>query len=333
MTTPARPPAPVRADVALVERGLATSRTTARRLIEAGRVRSGGAVVDRPSRPIGAEDPLDVAPAPGGARDYVSRAALKLVGALDALAATPLGAPSLAGRRVLDAGASTGGFTQVALERGAAHVVAVDVGHDQLAAVLRDDPRVTSLEGVNVRDLDPAQVAPAPDVLVTDLSFISLTLVLAPLARALAPRADAVVLVKPQFEVGRAALGKGGVVDDDGARAAALARVLHAAGAAGFDVRAVLPSTVAGEHGNRELLAWLRLADGPSSAAAPPVGTTGPAAADCRLTEAAAAAAAGETVLLASGEPGSPAASGDPLGALSTDLGPACRCRVGEWGT
>lgn len=252
---------PVRADVALVERGLAPSRTAARRLVEAGRVRCDGAAVDRAARLISRSAALTVEPDPAGARDYVSRAAHKLMGALDALAGTAHGGPDLRGRRVLDAGASTGGFTEVALERGAAHVVAVDVGHGQLAAALRADPRVTVLEGVNVRALEPEQVAPAPDALVADLSFISLTLVLAPLARVLAPGSDAVVLVKPQFEVGRSALGKGGVVTDDADRAAAAARVLHAALASGFRVLAVLPSDVAGEHGNRELVAWLRRQD------------------------------------------------------------------------
>ena len=284
-----------RADVALVDRGLAPSRTAARRLVEAGRVRCDGVVVDRPAHPVPVGATLQVDPAEDGSRDYVSRAAHKLAGALDALAATPGGAPDLRGRRVLDAGASTGGFTEVALERGAAHVVAVDVGHDQLAPHLRADPRVTVLEGTNVRELTPEQVAPAPDALVADLSFISLTLVLEPLARTLAAGADAVLLVKPQFEVGRAALGKGGVVVDDDVRAAAVARVLHAAEDAGFHVRAVLPSPVTGEHGNRELVTWLQLDAGHR---ANPSGTHGESDPDCTLAAAAARAARGEIALL-----------------------------------
>lgn len=243
-----------RLDVELVTRGLAPSRTVAQRLIGEGRVSVDGSTVRRPATPVEVGDAIEVAPAD----DYVSRAAGKLAGALDAFATLPCGAPRVAGRRVLDAGASTGGFTQVALRRGAAHVVAVDVGSDQLDPSLREHPRVTVLEHTNVRTIDPALVAPPPELLVADLSFISLTLVLAPLVACLAPVADAVVLVKPQFEVGRERLGSGGVVRSDADRADAAVVVLAAAADAGLRLVAIGPSPVEGTHGNRELVAWLR---------------------------------------------------------------------------
>lgn len=287
-----------RLDVELVSRGLAPSRTSAQRLIAAGNVVVEGVKGARPSTPVGPDTPVRVT----SPERYVSRAAHKLADALDALAATPLGAPDLSGRRVLDAGASTGGFTQVALERGAEHVVAVDVGQGQLVEQLREDPRVTVLEHTNVRHLDPAAVAPAPQVLLADLSFISLTLVLEPLAAVLAPDAEAVVLVKPQFEVGPQ-LARGGVVTDDDARAHAVARVLDAAARVGLDVQALVPSSVSGLHGNREILAWLRRSTGspnqPEMAAGhgspPPLGA-GPAG-DAQRLRLARAAADGHLVL------------------------------------
>lgn len=243
-----------RLDVELTERGLAASRSMAQRLVAEGRVHVAGRVAERASARVDPSTPITVE----AGEDYVSRAAHKLAGALDRLAEAPCGAPVLAGRRVLDAGASTGGFTQVALRRGAAHVVAVDVGAGQLDARLRDRPDVSVLEHTNVRTLDPALVAPAPDVLVADLSFISLTLVLAPLAAALAPTADALLLVKPQFEVGRDRLGSGGVVTDEAARADAVARVLAAGAVEGLRAVAALPSPLAGTHGNHEIVVWLR---------------------------------------------------------------------------
>lgn len=245
-----------RLDVELVVRGLAPSRTRAQRLVEAGRVHLNGEPISRASHSVASTDSLLIAPAPG--EEYVSRAGHKLAGALDSLAASPAGAPVIAGRRVLDAGASTGGFTDVVLRRGAAHVVAVDVGSDQLDSTLRGHPKITLLERVNVRDLQPEQVAPSPDVLVADLSFISLTLVLDPLARCVADDADALVLIKPQFEVGRERLGSGGIVNDARARRQAIIDVLTAAGVAGWRTRALLPSSLPGTHGNLEFVAWLR---------------------------------------------------------------------------
>lgn len=251
----------VRADVELVARGLATSRTQAQRLIAQGDVMLDGRVLGRASTPVAAESVLEVEAGEG----YVSRAALKLAGALDALAATPWSGPAVAGRRVLDAGASTGGFTDVVLRRGAAHVVAVDVGSGQLDARIRADERVTAIEHTNVRRLDPARVGAPADLLVADLSFISLRLVLGPLTACLAHESDALVLVKPQFEVGRERLGSGGIVTNPRAHADAIVGVLGAAAAVGLRARAVLPSPIEGTHGNREFVAWLQRRDAASA--------------------------------------------------------------------
>ena len=245
-----------RLDVELVARGLAPSRTRAQRLIEAGRVHLNSEVASKTSLPVTEADALTVTPALG--EEYVSRAGHKLAGALDALAESPAGAPRIAGRRVLDAGASTGGFTDVVLRRGATHVVAVDVGSGQFDSSLLNRPDITLLEQVNVRDLQPEHVAPAPDLLVADLSFISLTLVLEPLGRCVGPDADGLVLIKPQFEVGRERLGSGGIVNDGRARRQAVIDVLKAARGAGWRTRALLPSPLPGTHGNLEFIAWIK---------------------------------------------------------------------------
>ncbi|MGC2006039.1 TlyA family RNA methyltransferase, partial [Trebonia sp.] len=163
-----------------------------------------------------------------------------------------------AGKRCLDAGASTGGFTDVLLRAGAAHVVAVDVGYGQLAWSLRTDPRVTVLDRVNVRSLDPALVAPPPAVVVADLSFISLTLVLPALVACAAPDADFALMVKPQFEVGKGRVGAGGVVRDPADRAAAVRAVCDAAASLGLGVRDVTASPLPGPAGNVEYFVWLR---------------------------------------------------------------------------
>jgi 23S rRNA (cytidine1920-2'-O)/16S rRNA (cytidine1409-2'-O)-methyltransferase len=186
---------------------------------------------------------------------FASRAGHKLAGALVALGDR---GPDVRGRVCLDAGASTGGFTDVLLRRGAARVVAVDVGHGQLLPELAQDARVESREGVNVRDLAPGDVDPAPGLVVADLSFISLTLVLPALVGVAAPGADLLVMVKPQFEVGRERLGSGGVVREPALRAAAVVDVARAARALGLDVLAVLPSVLPGPSGNVEYFLWLR---------------------------------------------------------------------------
>ena len=184
---------------------------------------------------------------------YASRGGGKLAGALAAFPAL-----RVAGRRCLDAGASTGGFTDVLLRAGAAHVVAVDVGYGQLAWALRSDDRVTVVDRVNVRHLRPEQVAPPPGLVTADLSFISLGLVLPALAACAAPDADFLLLVKPQFEVGKGRVGAGGVVRDPALRAAAVAGVAAAAAEQGLGVAGVTASPLPGPAGNVEYFLWLR---------------------------------------------------------------------------
>lgn len=244
----------MRLDAELVRRGLARSRRQAGELIAAGRVSVDGAPVLRAAAPVEVGRLLEVGDDPDDP-GYASRAGHKLAGALDVW--EPLGL-TVAGRDCLDAGASTGGFTDVLLRRGARHVVAVDVGHGQLRAQIAADPRVDAREGVNVRDLRAGDVDPTPALVVADLSFISLRLVLAPLAAVAAPDADVVVLVKPQFEVGRERLGSGGVVRDLAARRDAVLGVVAAAGEAGLTARDLVVSPLPGTDGNVEYFCWLR---------------------------------------------------------------------------
>ena len=190
---------------------------------------------------------------------WVSRAAEKLVAALAAFVPQGL---TVAGRTAVDAGASTGGFTQVLLHSGARSVVALDVGHGQLAATVAADPRVTERSGCTVRGLRPEDLGGPVDLLVADLSFISLTLVLADLTGLVHPGGDLVVLVKPQFEVGRTRLGKSGVVRRPADRRHALRAVAAAAAAAGASVRGIRTSPIRGGEGNTEYLMWLTRADG-----------------------------------------------------------------------
>src|SRR5690625_4708601 len=243
----------VRIDAELVRRQLARSRGEAAELIEAGRVVLDGVVVSKVARQVSPEQSIRLID-DGGPR-YVSRGAHKLAGAFDRLGAA---APVVAGRRALDAGASTGGFTDVLLRRGAAHVVAVDVGYGQLAWSLQQDPRVTVLDRTNVRTLDPAAVAPPPGLVVGDLSFISLTLVLPALVAAAADDADLLLMAKPQFEVGREGIGKGGVVRAPARHVQAVRGVADAAAALGLGVFAVVPSPLPGPSGNVEYFIGLR---------------------------------------------------------------------------
>jgi 23S rRNA (cytidine1920-2'-O)/16S rRNA (cytidine1409-2'-O)-methyltransferase len=210
-----------------------------------------GQTAVKPASQVGLDAPITVISPPGGP-DYVSRGGHKLAGALAAFSDL-----AVTGRRCLDAGASTGGFTDVLLRAGAAHVVAVDVGYGQLAWALRTNPQVTVLERVNVRNLTPEQVAPPPDLVVADLSFISLTLVLPALISCAAPDADLVLMVKPQFEVGKELVGTG-VVTDPELRAAAVAAVAAAAHGLGLGVRGVVASPLPGPSGNVEYFLWLR---------------------------------------------------------------------------
>ncbi|MCC2322902.1 TlyA family RNA methyltransferase [Cellulomonas xiejunii] len=242
-----------RLDSELVRRGLARSRRHAADLLAAGRVHVDGAAVRRPASQVDDAQEIRVDPSPDDL-GYASRAAHKLADALDAYGGD---GPRIAGSTCLDAGASTGGFTDVLLRRGAQRVVAVDVGHGQLVARLRDDPRVEVREHVNVRDLRAGDVVPVPDVVVADLSFISLTLVLEPLIAVSRPGADLLLLVKPQFEVGRERLGADGVVRDPGLWRAALTGVCDRAAALGATVRDVRPSTLPGTHGNVEFVLWV----------------------------------------------------------------------------
>ena len=239
----------IRIDSELVRRGLARSRAQAAQLVVDGHVRLDGAVITKPARQVNPAQAIEVV-APSGP-DYVSREAHKLAGALDALAERGL-APRIEGRRCLDAGASTGGFTDVLLRRGAAHVVAVDVGYGQLAWSLRSDPRVSAVDRVNVRTLEPDRVAPAPGLVVGDLSFISLTLVMPALAAAAAPDADLLLMVKPQFEIGKDRLGHGGVVRDPELHAETVLTVARAAHDLGLGVEAVVASPLPGPSGNVE---------------------------------------------------------------------------------
>lgn len=241
-----------RLDAELVRRGLARSRAQAARMLAGGLVRVDGRVACRPATRIDADVALEV-DVPADDPGYASRAAHKLADALDGYGAA---GPRVQDRVCLDAGASTGGFTDVLLRRGAAHVVAVDVGHGQLVERLRHDPRVDVREHVNVRDLRAGDVQPPPGLVVADLSFISLTLVLAPLLDVAAPDADLVLLVKPQFEVGRTRLGADGVVRDPALWRVAVAGVVERAEALGASVRDVRPSTLPGTRGNVEFVLW-----------------------------------------------------------------------------
>jgi len=241
-----------RLDAELVRRGLARSREQAASLVSAGRVRVAGQTAGKPATQIEPGDPILVT-GETGKREYASRGGQKLAGALAAFPGL-----AVAGRRCLDAGASTGGFTDVLLRAGAAHVVAVDVGYGQLDWELRTDDRVTVLDRVNVRDLRPEQVAPAPGLVTADLSFISLTLVLPALAGCADPGADYVLLVKPQFEVGRGNVGAGGVVRDPRLRAGAVTTVATAAARLGLGVAGIVASPLPGPSGNVEYFLWLR---------------------------------------------------------------------------
>src|SRR5215470_20254855 len=241
----------MRLDTELVRRGLARSREQAADLVAAGRVVVAGQAAGKAASQVGQDAAVVVEGSERGA-EYASRGGRKLEGAIAAF-------PDLvvAGRRCLDAGASTGGFTDVLLRAGAARVVAVDVGYGQLAWALRTDPRVTVLDRVNVRQLTPELVAPAPGLVTADLSFISLVLVLPALAACAAADADFVLLVKPQFEVGRGRVGAGGVVRDPEDRAEAVRGVCDAAKSLGLGVRGVAASPLPGPSGNVEYFLWL----------------------------------------------------------------------------
>jgi 23S rRNA (cytidine1920-2'-O)/16S rRNA (cytidine1409-2'-O)-methyltransferase len=248
-----------RLDAELVRRGLARSREQAAELIDAGRVEVRGSVARKAAAMVDPADPVRVVGEDAG-DGYVSRGGHKLAGALAAF--TPLGL-AVAGRRCLDAGASTGGFTDVLLRNGAAQVVAVDVGYGQLAWALRTDPRVVVHDRTNVRSLTPEQIGGQVRLTVADLSFISLRLVLAALAACTAPDGDLLPMVKPQFEVGRERLGAGGVVRDLEHRVQAVLEVARAAASLGWGTAGVVASPLPGPAGNVEFFLWLRRDAGP----------------------------------------------------------------------
>ena len=238
----------IRLDQLLVQRGLAPSRTQAQALILAGRVFRGEERLDKAGQTLQSDVELTVREG----RRHVGRGALKLLGALEAFQLDP------DGREALDVGASTGGFTQVLLEAGARRVIALDVGRGQLDWTLRQDDRVVVLEGCNARYLQPDQLEGAPDLAVMDVSFISVEKVLPAVIRCLRCSADLVVLIKPQFEVGRGRVGRGGIVRDPGLHREVLRRMLDRADSDGWGAQGVTASPVLGADGNREFFLWLQ---------------------------------------------------------------------------
>lgn len=241
---------PVRADVFLIERGYAASRTEARQAIEAGHVRINGKRLTKPSQLVSESAEITYSPA----HRYVSRGALKLAAALDGFMLSPADAACL------DIGASTGGFTELLLERGARRVYAVDVGHGQLHPSLQGDPRIVLIEGCNARDLQREQISEPVDAVVVDVSFISLKLALPPPLNLARSGAWLVALVKPQFEVGRAMIGKGGIVRDVAAREKALHEIAEWIPTLGWSVTDTMESPLPGGSGNREYLLAARKA-------------------------------------------------------------------------
>ncbi|GLZ42934.1 TlyA family RNA methyltransferase [Actinokineospora sp. NBRC 105648] len=248
-------PRRARLDAELVRRGLARSRDHASELIAAGRVTVRGSVASKPATGVETDAPVVVRELVDDP-NWASRGAHKLIGALDAF-------PEVAveGRRCLDAGASTGGFTDVLLRRGATRVVAADVGRGQLVWRLQNDERVVVLDKTNVRSLTPEDIGGPVDLVVADLSFISLRLVLPALAACAGPGADLLPMVKPQFEVGKERLGTGGVVREPELRAEVVTRLLKAAGELGLRAHGVVASPLPGPAGNVEYFAWLRRGD------------------------------------------------------------------------
>jgi 23S rRNA (cytidine1920-2'-O)/16S rRNA (cytidine1409-2'-O)-methyltransferase len=239
----------VRLDSLLAERGLYPSRTRAAAAVIAGDVHLGPGRrrAEKPGQMVAEDETVDIAaPAP-----FVSRGGVKLANALDSTGVDPTG------RHALDVGAATGGFTDCLLQRGATHVVALDVAYGELAMPLRGDPRVTVLERVNARALTPEVLPYRPDLIVADVSFISLAKVLPAVLACAAERFDALMMVKPQFELGRGRIGKGGVVRDPALRREAILVVAEAARAHGASVLGFAPSGLPGPAGNRETFAHL----------------------------------------------------------------------------
>jgi 23S rRNA (cytidine1920-2'-O)/16S rRNA (cytidine1409-2'-O)-methyltransferase len=238
-----------RLDLEMTRRGLADSRESAQRLIMAGRVRVNSRPAEKSDLKVDETAGIEVI---RSAIDYASRGGYKLAAALDRFPIV------VSGRNALDVGASTGGFTDVLLQRGAARVIALDVGYGQLVDRLRRDPRVIVMDRTNIRHVEPADLPFRPDLIVIDASFISLRLVLPAAAALAAIPAEIVALVKPQFEVGKGRVGKGGVVRDDDLRAQALDGVVAFAQSIGLEARATIESPITGAAGNREFLLYLK---------------------------------------------------------------------------
>ncbi|WEV68486.1 TlyA family RNA methyltransferase [Bifidobacterium sp. ESL0775] len=243
----------MRLDAYMASTGLARSRTQAQRLIRSGKVSVDGRLASKSS--FNVESGADVSVDKGD--DYVSRGAYKLLGAFGRFA--DVGLPTPKGLRCLDIGASTGGFCDVLLRHGAAKVIALDVGHGQLDPRIVADPRIIEMSGVNIRDVAAEDLPYRPSLIVSDVSFISLTYVIPVIAKIAATPADIVLLVKPQFEVGKGHLGKNGVVEDLALRESALKTVCDCAQANGLKVVSTCPSPIQGTHGNAEYLLYATL--------------------------------------------------------------------------
>jgi 23S rRNA (cytidine1920-2'-O)/16S rRNA (cytidine1409-2'-O)-methyltransferase len=238
-----------RLDVEMARRGLAVSREGAKRLIMAGRVRVNSRPALKPDLKVDERTAIAIV---GGAREFASRGGIKLAAALDRFAIDP------GGRRALDVGASTGGFTDVLLRRGAEHVVALDVGYGQLAERLRRDARVTVLDRTNIRRVKPDDLPYVPDFVVIDVSFISLRKVLPVVLEVCTPAVEIVALIKPQFEVGKGQVGKGGIVRDESLRRETVEDILQFVAGLSLKVIGVMESPIRGAAGNREFLAAMR---------------------------------------------------------------------------
>lgn len=239
-----------RLDSEMARRGLAESREAARRLIMEGRVRVNSRPAAKPDIRVSPDTDIAIV---GSAPEYASRGAYKLIAALDHFQVR------VQGRLALDVGASTGGFTDVLLKRGAARVVALDVGYGQIVERLRTDPRVTVMDRTNIRLLTPEMLPYRPDLVTIDTSFISLRIVLPAVLALAAPKAEIIALVKPQFEVGKGKVGKGGIVRDEAMRRAVLEELLEFARGIGLMVVGAIESPIAGAKGNREFLAMTRV--------------------------------------------------------------------------
>jgi 23S rRNA (cytidine1920-2'-O)/16S rRNA (cytidine1409-2'-O)-methyltransferase len=241
-----------RLDLEMARRGLAESRESARRLVMAGRVRVNSRPADKPDLRVDADTPIEVIAA---GREYASRGAYKLIGALDHFGV------SVEGKRVLDVGASSGGFTDVLLARGATSVIALDVGYGQLALRLRNDSRVIVRDRINIRHVTLDDLPYRPDLVTIDVSFISLRLVLPVVLALLDAGAEIIALIKPQFEVGKGKVGKGGIVRDENLRRETVDAILAYARELGLEVAGAIESPIEGAEGNREYLALMRVKD------------------------------------------------------------------------